>query len=89
MPFNVINETAIQSLFGGKAELCGYPQIRSLLWTRNPDNAREYARCRGKRQNSWIATASDVFIDRVAPIVADLPGACTGGSRPRSAEGES
>ena len=32
-PFNVINETAIQSLFGGKVESSGCLQIKSRLLT--------------------------------------------------------
>ena len=31
--FNAINETAIRSLCGGKAELSGCPRIKSLLLT--------------------------------------------------------
>ena len=32
-PFNVINETAIRSLCGGKAESFGWLRIKSLLLT--------------------------------------------------------
>jgi hypothetical protein len=43
-PFNVINETAIRSLCGGKAKSSGCLQIRSRLRATNRARTREIGR---------------------------------------------
>jgi hypothetical protein len=55
-PFNVINETAIRSLCGGKAKSYGCLQIRSRLRATNRARTREIGRPnKGVR---WISRAA-------------------------------
>ena len=80
-PFNAINETAIRSPCGGKAESSGCLQIKSRLLTSRA-KAGETVR---PSEYRMVDDFDRAVIDRVAPVIASVPGA----RGPRSAEGKS
>ena len=70
-PFNAINETAIRSLCGGKAESSGCRQIRSRLLTSRAKRQASSA----SRDYRMVDDLTVRILDRVAPVIACSLGA--------------